>query len=188
MPSPWPAPMDDTNPKTNEAERRPATPQVKEIPVIKRRGALAIAGVCILAGAPMARAAAPPATAVAQVTAVVNRFERALQERNPAAVEALVSEDLVVFENGHRNDGWIDFRDNHLIPELKEPATPSEAKLVKVNATAEMAWAYTRTDLFAHGKAGEKPTHQLWSIYVIEKRPEGWKIVMLDWSIAKMKY
>ena len=97
--------------------------------MIKRRGALAIAGVCILAGAPMARAAAPPATAVAQVTAVVNRFERALQERNPAAVEALVSEDLVVFENGHRNDGWN----------------------------------------------------------VLEKRSEAWTIVMLDWSIAKVK-
>ena len=157
--------------------------------MIKRRGALAIAGFCILAGVPMARAAAPPATAVAQVqvTAVVNRFERALQERNPAAVEALVSEDLVVFENGHRNDGWIDFRDNHLIPEMKEPATPSEARLVKVNAVAGMAWAYTRADLFAKGKDGGKPTHQLWSIYVLEKRSEGWKIVMLDWSIAKVK-
>ena len=29
----------------------------------------------------------------------------------------LVSPDVVVLENGRRNDGWADFRDNHLIPE-----------------------------------------------------------------------
>ena len=30
-------------------------------------------------------------------------------------IQALVSADVVVLENGHRNDGWTDFRDNHLI-------------------------------------------------------------------------
>ncbi len=60
---------------------------------------------------------------------VVTRFEHALQEHDVVAIAALVADDVVVFENGHRNDGWQDFHDN----------------------------------------------------------PGGWKIVSLDWSIAKQK-
>ena len=50
----------------------------------------------------------------------------------------------MVLENGHRNDGWADFRDNHLIPEFKEPAVPSKWEFVKVVTSSEMAWGYTK--------------------------------------------
>jgi hypothetical protein len=54
-----------------------------------------------------------------EVREVVTRFEAALQKHDLQAVEALVSPDIVVFENGHRNDGWQDFREPHLLPEFK---------------------------------------------------------------------
>ena len=55
----------------------------------------------------------------AEVRNIISRFETALQQRNLPAIEELVAPDIVVFENGHRNDGWQDFRDHHLLPEFK---------------------------------------------------------------------
>jgi ketosteroid isomerase-like protein len=122
-----------------------------------------------------------------QARDVVTRFERALLDHDVPAIAALVADDIVVFENGHRNDGWQDFRDNHLVPEMKEPRHPMKTKPVKFRATPQMAWGYTRTELFADPKTPGTVSHVLWSVYVLEPRPENWKIVSLDWSIAKQK-
>ena len=76
-----------------------------------------------------------------EVKSIIQQFHQSLDRHDAAAIEALVSGDVVVLENGHRNDGWPDFRDNHLIPEFKEPAAPSKWEFVKVAASSEMAWA-----------------------------------------------
>lgn len=115
------------------------------------------------------------------------RFERALQDHDVPGIAALVADDIVVFENGHRNDGWQDFRDNHLVPEMSGPRHPVKGTPVKLRATPQMAWGYTRTELFASSAKPRTVTHVLWSVYVLELRREGWKIVSLDWSIAKQK-
>jgi ketosteroid isomerase-like protein len=148
--------------------------------------AIATAGICVFAGAGSGEEprAAP---ADQEVTETITRFERAVQARNLAGVAAVVAQDIVVFENGHRNDGWSDFRDNHLVPEMKEPAPPMSSQLVKVVANRAMAWAYTRTEMFSGPKGAQKATHLLWSVYVLENRERAWKITMLDWSIANLK-
>ena len=148
-----------------------------------RRGFLAamLLFPALAAGAAQDSESAPAPGSAAEA---VLRFEKALRDRDLAAVERLVSGEIVVFENGHRNDGWADFRDNHLVPEMKEPASPADARLVKVKETPVLAWAYTRTAIFAKGRA-RKPTHVLWSVYVLAKERDGWKVVSLDWSIAK---
>ena len=117
-----------------------------------------------------------------EVRKVIQRFEQGLAERNVAKLEPLVAPDLVVLENGGRNDGWMDFRDHHLIPEFQEPAPPSKTVIVKIKATPQMGWGYTRTDMTLTRKSGQKAEAVLWSVYVAEKRPEGWKLVLLDWS------
>ena len=117
-----------------------------------------------------------------EVRNVIQRFERGLAERDVAKLEPLVAPDLVVLENGGRNDGWLDFRDHHLIPEFQEPAPPSKTQLIKITATPQMGWGYTRTDMTLTHKSGQKVEAVLWSVYVVEKRPEGWKLVLLDWS------
>ena len=63
----------------------------------------------------------------------------------------------------------------------------SKSQLLKVVTTPGMAWAYTQTDIFQGREAGQKASHRLWSVYVLEKRRGTWKITMLDWSIAKLK-
>lgn len=117
-----------------------------------------------------------------EVRSAVQRFEQGLAARDVSKIELLVAPDLVVLENGGRNDGWVDFRDNHLIPEFAEPAPPSKTEMVKIKATPQMGWAYTRTDMTVTRRNGQKAEAVLWSVYVLEKREDKWKIVLLDWS------
>ena len=151
-----------------------------------RVGAVAAVAICMFAGAGWSQES-PATPADREPAAIVARFERALQGRDVPGIAELVADEIVVFENGHRNDGWTDFRDNHLIPEMKEAAPQVKSQLVKVVTTPGMAWAYTRTDIFQGREAGQKASHRLWSVYVLEKRGGTWKITMLDWSIAKLK-
>jgi ketosteroid isomerase-like protein len=110
-------------------------------------------------------------------------FEQGLAERKVELIEKVVAPDLVVLENGGRNDGWADFRDNHLIPEMAEPAPAAKPELLKLSVKGEMAWAYTRTS-FQSTRRGQKREVVIWSAYVLEKREGAWKIVLLDWSVG----
>ena len=83
--------------------------------------AVAFGALAVFSAATRAQGDASAANATRDV---VTRFERALQDHDVAAIAALVADDIVVFENGHRNDGWQDFRDNHLVPEMKGPKHP----------------------------------------------------------------
>lgn len=118
-----------------------------------------------------------------EVEDVVRRFHHALQERDVKGVEALVAEDLVVFENGERNNGWTDFRDNHLVPELQEPAPQTTWELVKAKADGSQAWAYTH-ETFTSARGTRLV---LWTVLILERRGPGWKIVLLDWSMGRAK-
>jgi ketosteroid isomerase-like protein len=122
----------------------------------------------------------------AGVKGVIQRFQEALERRDVAAIEALVSPDVVVLENGHRNQGWVDFRDNHLIPEFKEPSAPSKWEFVKVVTSSEMAWGYTKQTIDLTGKDGKHVGYQVWSAYVLQKSGTAWKVVLLDWSVRRL--
>jgi ketosteroid isomerase-like protein len=122
----------------------------------------------------------------AGVKSVIQEFQQALERRDVAAIEALVSPDVVVLENGHRNQGWADFRDNHLIPEFREPAEPSKWEFVKVAASSEMAWGYTKQTISATGKDGKPAGYLVWSAYVLQKAGAAWKVVLLDWSVRRL--
>ncbi|HWR14834.1 MAG TPA: hypothetical protein VN577_08400 [Terriglobales bacterium] len=121
------------------------------------------------------------------VRSTIRHFELALAEKSIAEIEAVVASDLVVLENGHRNDGWTDFRDNHLIPELKEPSKINKSEMIKLRTTSEMAWAYTRSEMKLSGGSGRRLDGILWSAYVLERRAGKWKIVLLDWSLRVVK-
>jgi ketosteroid isomerase-like protein len=122
----------------------------------------------------------------AGVKGVIQQFQQALERRDVAAIEALVSPGVVVLENGHRNQGWVDFRDNHLIPEFKKPAAPSKWEFVKVVTSSEMAWGYTKQTIDVTGKDGKHASYQVWSAYVLQKSGTAWKVVLLDWSVRRL--
>ena len=121
-----------------------------------------------------------------EVKSVIQKFQEALERHDVAAISALVSEDVVVLENGHRNDGWKDFRDNHLIPEFKEPTAPSKWEFVKVVTSSEMAWGYTKQTIDVTGKDGKHVGYLVWSAYVLQKTGPTWKVVLLDWSVRRL--
>lgn len=121
-----------------------------------------------------------------EVKNVIQKFHEALDRHDVAAIGAIVSPDLVVLENGHRNDGWTDFRDNHLIPEFKEPPEPSKWEFVKVVVNTDMAWGYTKQTIDTTTKTGKHVGYRVWSVYVLQKTDSAWKVVLLDWSVGKI--
>lgn len=122
-----------------------------------------------------------------QVRTVIQQFHAALEKRDVSGIERLVAADLVALENGHRNDGWQDFRDNHLLPEFAEPMPPGKWEFAKVRATPHMGWGYTKQLMTVSRKPGEQRQVLLWSVYVLERRENTWKIVLLDWSIRTLR-
>lgn len=122
-----------------------------------------------------------------EAKAVIQKFQEAVEGHDIAAVGSLVAPDIVVLENGHRNDGWKDFRDNHLVPEFKEPTAPSKWEFVKVVAGSNMAWGYTKQTINVTGKDGRRRAGYLvWSAYVLQKAGSSWKVVLLDWSVRQL--
>ena len=115
----------------------------------------------------------------------VTHFEQGLQQRDISRIQNLVSPDIVVFENGQRNKGWPDFRDHHLIPEFREPAPDMKTEFVRAEVAGDMAWAYTRSDIQLQ-RNGKVLHAELWSIYILRKTADGWKIHVLDWSLRKI--
>lgn len=139
----------------------------------------------VLLSAAFAFTSTPEGRSQDQVHATITRFEQGLEKRNLSQIASVVAPDIVVFENGGRNTGWIDFRDHHLIPEFHDPAPQMKTEFVKAEISGNMAWAYTRSEL-TEEKAGKPLKLLLWSIYVLQKDAHSWKIHMLDWSIRRI--
>jgi len=127
----------------------------------------------------------PARDAETEVRNVISRFEMALQQHDLQAIEELVSPDIVVFENGHRNDGWQDFRDHHLLPEFKVSSTPYRTEMVRIEATASLAWGYSRMNRAYIPKKDDTP--DVWTVYVLRRSDTGWKVTMLDWSVRRVE-
>ena len=96
-----------------------------------------------------------------------------------AALEKIwaADESVTVFESGHANYGWADYRDHHLGPELKEMKNTKYALSdIKVKVSGNTAWATFKYTISAdiglrHVDGGGLGTA------VLEKRGQDWRIV-----------
>ena len=123
-------------------------------------------------------------SAETEVRKVITDFEDALQKKDIAKIGDMVSPQIVVFENGYRNDGWEDFRDHHLGPEFKQPSSQYTTALVKVDVSPSMAWGYSSMNRAHIHKSDKRP--DVWTSYVLRKQEDGkWKIVVLNWSVKR---
>jgi ketosteroid isomerase-like protein len=99
-----------------------------------------------------------------------------------AASRAWVNdESLVVFESGHANYGWADYRDNHLVPEMGEMKNTKYAfSDIKIHLAGKTAWAtfkYTiAADVMDNGKQRHVDGSGLGTA-ILERRADGWRIV-----------
>ena len=120
-----------------------------------------------------------------EVRSVISQFEAALQRHDLQGIEAVVSPDIVVFENGHRNDGWQDFRDHHLLPEFRVSSTPYKTDIVRIEVTPSLAWGYSRMNRAYPPKRDNIP--DVWTMYILRRETARWRIAMLDWSVRRVE-
>ena len=113
------------------------------------------------------------------VTSVLTREAAAVEKGDLAALDKIWanSEDVTVFESGHANYGWTDYRNSHLAPELKEfKNTKYTFSDLKVKVDGKTAWA-----TFKYALAADIGTRNIQSgglgTAVLEKRDGRWQIV-----------
>ena len=123
-----------------------------------------------------------PASAQDSETAVrevLSRSASAFEKGDMAALEKLWANDesVTVFESGHANYGWADYRDKHLGPEMKEMKnTKYTLSDIKVKVSGNTAWA-----TFKYAISADIGTRHVdgagLGTAVLEKRGDDWKIV-----------
>ena len=105
-------------------------------------------------------------------------------EKNDLAMASQVwanDESLTIFESGHANYGWADYRDHHLVPEMGEMKnTKYEFSDLKIHLAGDTAWAtlkYTiAADVLENGKSRHVDGSGLGTA-ILEKREGQWRIV-----------
>ena len=105
-------------------------------------------------------------------------------EKNDLAMASQVwvnDESLTIFESGHANYGWPDYRDHHLVPEMSEMKNTKYAfSDMKIHLRGNTAWAtlkYTiSADVMDNGKSRHVDGGGLGTA-VLEKRDGQWRIV-----------
>ena len=86
-------------------------------------------------------------------------------------------ESITVFESGHANYGWNDYRNNHLAPELKEFKNTKYAfSDLKIKVDGKTAWATFKYTLSAEIEAKKIESGGL-ATAILEKREGKWRIV-----------
>lgn len=114
-----------------------------------------------------------------QIRSVLLQSAAAFERGDMAAAEKAWANDesVTVFESGHANYGWADYRDHHLGPEMKEMKnTKYTLSDIKVKVSGDTAWATFKYAISAdvgtrHVDGGGLGTA------ILEKRGQDWKIV-----------
>lgn len=95
------------------------------------------------------------------------------------------SPDVTVFESGHANYGWEDYRDHHLKPELEEMKNVRyRLSDIKTRADGRTAWATFTYSISADMKERHVEGAGLGTA-VLENRDGGWKIV--HWHTSALR-
>lgn len=113
------------------------------------------------------------------VTSVLMREAEAVEKGDLAALDKIWAntEDVTVFESGHANYGWSDYRNSHLAPELKEfKNTKYSFSDLKVKIDGKTAWATFKYALSADIAERKIESGGL-ATAVLEKRDGRWQIV-----------
>src|SRR2546423_1899293 len=105
-------------------------------------------------------------------------------EKNDTAEATKVwvnDESLTVFESGHANYGWADYRDHHLGPEMREMKNTKYAfSDIKIHLAGKTAWATFKyaisADVTSNGQQRHVDGAGLGTA-VLEQRDGQWRIV-----------
>jgi ketosteroid isomerase-like protein len=110
---------------------------------------------------------------------VLMRSATAFERGDMATMEKLWAgdESVIVFESGHANYGWTDYRDRHLGPEMKEMKnTKYTLSDMRVKVSGNTAWATFKYAISADIGTRHVDGSGLGTA-VLEKRGNDWRIV-----------
>lgn len=119
-----------------------------------------------------------------QVVRVVEALASLSQAKDLAGLDTLYAPDawVRVIEGAGVNRGWLDYRDHHLGPELKEmPNFRYRYYEVEPQVRGSVAWASFRYDLAADTPRGHVESEGRGTA-VLEKRAGRWLVVHLHTS------
>jgi ketosteroid isomerase-like protein len=127
------------------------------------------------AAAPTAFASEP---ADATVRAFIEAYDRAFNAKDLNRLAAFYHPDVTIFEGGHVNTGWIDYRDNHLGPELKEMEDLRFSHVEVVPHELSDATAYVTAEYRLKTKMDGKPVDAegLETLILVKVTDGSWKI------------
>lgn len=137
---------------------------------------MALIATAIAPGFTVSQTAHDPAEHIREV---LLQSAKAFASGDMAALEKTWANDesVTVFESGHANYGWADYRDNHLGPEMKEMKnTKYMLSDIRVKVSGSTAWA-----TFKYAISADVGNRQVegggLGTAVLEKRGQDWKIV-----------
>jgi uncharacterized protein (TIGR02246 family) len=112
-----------------------------------------------------------------EVLAFFKAYDAAFNARDIDKLATMYHADVTIFEGSGINTGWIDYRDNHLGPELKsfQDLVWSHSKIV-VHMLGDTS-AYVTADYAIKYKAGERAVDSGGiATHVLVKEQGNWKI------------
>lgn len=133
-------------------------------------------------------AAATANAAPAPVSTAIDAYHSALEARSVEQLAAVFDPDLLVLEGTHKNAGWVDYRDNHIGPEMKEW---SGFKVVSTRITdsvvaGELAYVVTESRYRITSK-GKAVTVEAAETLVLRMTEGRWRIRHIHYSGKKVE-
>ena len=134
----------------------------------------AIAITLAAAGAASAKRAAEQTA----VTAWLQAFDRAFVAKDLDALASFYHSDVTIFEGGGVNNGWADYRDHHIGPELKDmERLQFEHRNIVVHVLgASTAYVTSEYVLKARVKDRDVDSGGLETLVLVKGPDGGWKI------------
>jgi ketosteroid isomerase-like protein len=137
----------------------------------------------VIVGATVATYALAPTNDEAAVRDVLLKSASSFEKNDLATATKVWANDesLTVFEQGHANYGWADYRDHHLVPEMGEMKNTKYAfSDIKIHLAGKTAWATFKyaisADVPDNGKMRHVDGGGLGTA-ILEKRNGRWQIV-----------
>jgi ketosteroid isomerase-like protein len=119
--------------------------------------------------------------------AVTAAFHDALARGDRARVTELLASDVVIFESGGAELSRAEYASHHLGDDMEfAQATKEEVVAREAGESGDAAWVLTRsrtTGTFREKKVDLRGTETM----LLRKSADGWRIVHIHWSSAKVK-
>jgi ketosteroid isomerase-like protein len=127
---------------------------------------------------------ASPASDTQAVRQVVEALAAYSQDKNLAALDTLYAPDawVRVIEGSGVNNGWLDYRDHHLGPELREFSNFRYRYYdVESQVRGDVAWAAFRYELIADTPQGHAESDGRGTV-ILERRGGRWLVAQIHTS------